>query len=133
MERSHWSRARRAASAPKLRARWPSVVIGDASADRARETAKEIADDGGKAQAALALDVTTEASWTVAVAATMKEFGKLDILVNNAGIFLGKDLMDATMEEWGCLVAINMTGVWLGTKMCAPALAESGKSSRHGS
>ena len=26
-----------------------------------------------------------------------------------------------------------MTGVWLGTKMCAPALAERGKSSRHGS
>ena len=26
-----------------------------------------------------------------------------------------------------------MTGVWLGMKVCAPALAESGKSSRHGS
>jgi NAD(P)-dependent dehydrogenase (short-subunit alcohol dehydrogenase family) len=53
--------------------------------------------------------------------------------VNNAGIFLGKDFMDATAEEWSRLVAINMTGVWLGTKVCAPALAESGKSSRHGS
>jgi len=81
----------------------------------------------------VALDVTTEASWAVAVAAATKQFGKLDILVNNAGIFLGKDLMDATMEDWSRLVAINMTGVWLGTKVCAPALAESGKSSRHGS
>jgi 3(or 17)beta-hydroxysteroid dehydrogenase len=26
-----------------------------------------------------------------------------------------------------------MTGVWLGMKVCAPALAKSGKSSRHGS
>src|SRR6266852_9122744 len=60
-------------------------------------------------------------------------FRSLDILVNNAGIFLGKDLMDATMEDWSRLVAINMTGVWLGTKVCAPALTESGKSSRHGS
>jgi 3(or 17)beta-hydroxysteroid dehydrogenase len=41
--------------------------------------------------------------------------------------------MDATIEDWSRLVAINMTGVWLGTKVCAPALAESGKSSRHGS
>jgi len=41
--------------------------------------------------------------------------------------------MDATMEEWSRLVAVNMTGVWLGTKVCASALAESGKSSRHGS
>jgi NAD(P)-dependent dehydrogenase (short-subunit alcohol dehydrogenase family) len=116
----------------KMAAAGASVVIGDVLVDRARETAKEISDAGGKALA-LALDVATEASWTAAVAAATKKFGKLDILVNNAGIFLGKDLMDATMEDWSRLVAINMTGVWLGTKMCAPALAESGQSSRHGS
>src|SRR5436190_23891539 len=121
-----------AETARKMAAAGASVVVGDVLADRACETAKEITDTGGKALA-LALDVTTEASWTAAVAAATKQFGKLDILVNNAGIFLGKDLMDATMEDWNRLVAINMTGVWLGTKMCAPALAESGKSSRHGS
>src|SRR5438105_4323778 len=121
-----------AETARKMAAARAAVVIGDVLADRARETAKEITDAGGKALA-LALDVTTEASWTAAVAAATKQFGKLDILVNNAGMFLGKDLMDVTMEEWSRLVAINMTGVWLGTKVCAPALAESGKSSRHGS
>src|SRR2546423_1222567 len=121
-----------AETARKMAAAGASVANGDLPADRARETAKEITDAGGKALA-LALDVTTEASWTAAVAAATKQFGKLDILVNNAGIFLGKDLMDATMEDWSRLVAINMTGVWLGTKVCAPALAESGKSSRHGS
>jgi 3(or 17)beta-hydroxysteroid dehydrogenase len=116
----------------KMAAAGASVVIGDVLADRAREMAEEITHAGGEALA-LALDVTTEASWTAAVAAVTKQFGKLDILVNNAGTFLGKDLMDATMEDWTRLVAINMTGVWLGTKVCAPALAESGKSSRHGS
>ena len=121
-----------AETARKMAAAGASVVIGDVLTDRAHETAKEITDAGRKALA-LALDVTTEASWTAAVAAAIKQFGKLDILVNNAGIFLGKDLMDATMEDWSRLVAINMTGVWLGTKVCAPALAESGKSSRHGS
>src|SRR4051794_10555936 len=121
-----------AETARKMVAAGASVVVGDVLADRARETAKEITDGNGKALA-LALDVTSEASWTAAVATATKQFGKLDILVNNAGIFLGKDLMDATMEDWSRLVAINMTGVWLGTKMCAPALAESGKSSRHGS
>jgi 3(or 17)beta-hydroxysteroid dehydrogenase len=121
-----------AETARKMAAAGASVVIGDVLADRARETAEEITHAGGEALA-LALDVTTEASWTAAVAAATKQFGKLDILVNNAGIFLGKDLMDATLEDWTRLVAINMTGVWLGTKVCAPALAESGKSSRHGS
>jgi 3(or 17)beta-hydroxysteroid dehydrogenase len=121
-----------AETARKMAAAGAAVVIGDVLADRGRETAQEIADAGGKALA-LTLDVTTEASWTAAVSAATKEFGKLDILVNNAGIFLGKDLMDASLEDWSRLVAINMTGVWLGTKACAPALAESGKSSRHGS
>jgi NAD(P)-dependent dehydrogenase (short-subunit alcohol dehydrogenase family) len=121
-----------AETARKMAAAGAAVVIGDVLVDRARETAKEITDAGGKALA-LALDVTTEESWSTAVAAATRQFGKLDILVNNAGIFLGKDLMEATLEEWNRLVAINMTGVWLGTKACAPALAESGKSSRHGS
>jgi NAD(P)-dependent dehydrogenase (short-subunit alcohol dehydrogenase family) len=121
-----------AETARKMASAGASVVIGDVLAERARETAREIADAGGKALA-LALDVTAEASWTAAVAAVISQFGKLDILVNNAGIFLGKDLMDATIEDWSRLVAINMTGVWLGTKLCARALAESGKSSRHSS
>jgi 3(or 17)beta-hydroxysteroid dehydrogenase len=121
-----------AETARKMSAAGASVVVGDVLVDRGRETAKEIAEAGGKA-VALALDVTQEASWTAAVAAAIEQFGKLDILVNNAGIFLGKDLMDATMEDWSRLVAINMTGVWLGTKVCAPALADSGRSTRHGS
>jgi 3(or 17)beta-hydroxysteroid dehydrogenase len=121
-----------AETARKMATAGASVVIGDVLADRGRETAKEITEAGGRALA-IALDVSLESSWMAAVTAATKQFGKLDILVNNAGIFLGKDLMDATMEDWGRLVAINMTGVWLGTKVCAPALAESGKSSRHGS
>src|SRR5215813_9694667 len=121
-----------AETARRMAAAGAAVVIGDVLAERVRETAREITDAGGKALP-LALDVTTEESWAAAVAGATKQFGKLDILVNNAGIFLGKDLMEATLEEWNRLVAINMTGVWLGTKACAPALAEAGKSSRHGS
>jgi NAD(P)-dependent dehydrogenase (short-subunit alcohol dehydrogenase family) len=121
-----------AETARRMAAAGASVVIGDVLSERVRETAREITAAGGKALP-LALDVTSEASWAEAVAQATKQFGKLDILVNNAGIFLGKDLMDATLEEWNRLVAINMTGVWLGTKACAPALAESGKTSRHGS
>src|SRR5215467_7052635 len=73
-----------AETARKMAAAGATVVIGDVLADRTRETAKEIAETGGKALA-LTLDVTTEGSWTAAVAATTKKFAKLDILVNNAG------------------------------------------------
>jgi 3(or 17)beta-hydroxysteroid dehydrogenase len=121
-----------AETARRMAAAGATVVLGDVLAERVRDTARAITEARGKALA-LALDVTSEESWAAAVAAATKQFGKLDILVNNAGMFLGKDLMDATLEEWNRLVAINMTGVWLGTKACAPALAESGKTSRHGS
>lgn len=108
------------------------VVIGDVLADRGRETAKEITAAGGEA-IFVALDVTSEASWTSAANAAVMQFGALDILVNNAGMFLGRDFEEATMEEWARLVAINMTGVFLGTKLCAPALRDAAKKSKHGS
>jgi 3(or 17)beta-hydroxysteroid dehydrogenase len=121
-----------AETARKMAAAGAMVIIGDVLADSARRTASEISSAGGRVFA-LALDVTSEAAWAAAVDEAARQFGKLDILVNNAGMFLGKDLMDATMEDWNRLVAVNLMGVWLGTKVCAPALAESGRSSRQGS
>ncbi len=121
-----------AETARRMVAAGASVVIGDVLDERGRETVKEITAAGGKALF-VPLDVTTEGPWKAAVDVTLKQFGKLDILVNNAGMFLGRDFMEASLEEWHKLVAINMTGVYLGTKLCAPALAESGATSRHGS
>ena len=121
-----------AETARRMVAAGASVVIGDVLDERGRETEKEITAAGGKALF-VPLDVTTEGPWKAAVDVTLKQFGKLDILVNNAGMFLGRDFMEASLEEWHKLVAINMTGVYLGTKLCAPALAESGATSRHGS
>jgi NAD(P)-dependent dehydrogenase (short-subunit alcohol dehydrogenase family) len=75
------------------------------------------------------LDVTSEKDWTAAVAAAIARFGKLDILVNNAGLFLGKDIEAASLGEWERLCAVNLTGVFLGTKLCLPALREAAQQS----
>ena len=109
-----------------------SVMIGDILEERGRQTVAEIGKAGGKA-AFVPLDVTTEAGWTAAVDATTKTFGKLDILVNNAGIFLGRSFEEASLDEWHRLVSINLTGVFLGTRVAAPALREAGLKSAHGS
>jgi NAD(P)-dependent dehydrogenase (short-subunit alcohol dehydrogenase family) len=53
--------------------------------------------------------------------------------VNNAGVFTGLSIEEATLADWQKLVAVNMTGVFLGTKLCAPALREAAKGSPHGS
>ena len=79
------------------------------------------------------LDVTREEDWTAAVDLATGRFGKLDILVNNAGVFIGKSIEEISLDEWNRLVAVNMTGVFLGTKLAAPALRDAAKASEHGS
>ncbi|CAN5917136.1 glucose 1-dehydrogenase [soil metagenome] len=108
------------------------VVIGDVLDERGRQTAKEIESAGGQALY-VSLDVTQEASWAAAMAATLQKFGQLDVLLNNAGIFNGKGVEDATIEEWNRLVAVNLTGVVLGTRAALPHLKESGARNEHGS
>jgi 3(or 17)beta-hydroxysteroid dehydrogenase len=54
------------------------------------------------------------------------------VLVNNAGIFNGKGVEEASLDEWNRLVAVNLTGVVLGTRAALPPLKESGAKSTHG-
>jgi NAD(P)-dependent dehydrogenase (short-subunit alcohol dehydrogenase family) len=108
------------------------VVIGDVLEERGRQTVRDIEKAGGQALF-VPLDVTQEASWAAAMDATVKAYGKLDILVNNAGIFVGKGVEDASMEEWHRLVAVNLTGVVLGTRAALPHLKAAAKSAPHGS
>jgi 3(or 17)beta-hydroxysteroid dehydrogenase len=108
------------------------VAIGDVLDERGRETARSIADTGDAA-IYLHLDVTREEDWAAAIAATVARFGGLDILVNNAGLFLGKGIEEASLDEWHRLCAVNLTGVFLGTKHALPALRERARQSLHGS
>ena len=103
------------------------VTIGDVLDERGRETAAAIG------AAFVHLDVTSEADWQAAVAAGGGASGGLDILVNNAGIFLGKGIEEASLEEWHRLAAVNLAGVFLGTKLALPALREAARKSPHGS
>ena len=61
------------------------VVIGDVLDDEGRQTEAAINELGGECLY-VHLDVSSEESWTSAVAETVARFGKLNILVNNAGV-----------------------------------------------
>src|SRR5579884_2937820 len=105
------------------------VVVADVLDERGRETVRALGADALYHH----LDVTSEDDWRAAVAAAAGQFGGLDILVNNAGLFLGKGIEEASLEEWHRLAAVNLTGVFLGTKLALPALRERGAGSPHGS
>ena len=108
------------------------LVVGDVLDDRGREAVATITAAGAQAEY-VHLDVTREQDWRAAVDLAVGRFGKLDILVNNAGVFFGKGIEEISLDEWNKLVAVNMTGVFLGTRLAAPALRDAGKSSEHGS
>jgi len=108
------------------------VVVADVLDERGRETVRSLESAGGEALYAH-LDVTREEDWVAAIAVVTDRFGQLDILVNNAGIFLGKSLEEASLADWHRLCGVNLTGVFLGTKLALPALREAAQRSPHGS
>ena len=108
------------------------VAIGDILDERGQQTVAELKAAGGEAMY-VHLDVTSESDWTASVNAVVAKFGGLDILVNNAGMFLGKGSEEATLADWHRLCGINLTGVFLGSKLALPALRERAKTSPQGS
>ena len=101
------------------------VVIGDILEMEGHQTEAEVNEVGGECLFVM-LDVTNEAQWQGAVAATVARFGKLDILVNNAGIFRGNPVEDTTTQEWDQIMDINAKGVFLGTKLAIPEMRKAG-------
>lgn len=75
----------------------------------------------------MALDVREEQGWVYTAAQVRARFGRLDILVNNAGIVLPPTPVTAlSLSAWQRLMAVNVEGVFLGTKTMLPLLRENG-------
>src|SRR5205814_4517824 len=72
------------------------------------------------------LDVTKEDDWLAAVALAETRYGKLNVLVNNAGILIRKTIEETTEEDWDRIMAVNVKGVFLGTKAAIPAMRRAG-------
>lgn len=115
-----------AAHARAIVAQGGRVVIGDLLAADGRELASELGHDHA---AFVDLDVTDEASWDAAVAATVARFGGLNVLINNAGIFTRGSVSTATVDDWRRTIDIDLTGVFLGMHASIPALEASGNAS----
>jgi NAD(P)-dependent dehydrogenase (short-subunit alcohol dehydrogenase family) len=102
-----------------------AVVIADVLDEMGEAVAADIAASQGRARF-IRTDVSAEADWRKLIDQTIATYGRLDILVNNAGIS-GSAVGDGqTLEGWNRLIAINQTGVFLGTSLGAEAMARSG-------
>jgi NAD(P)-dependent dehydrogenase (short-subunit alcohol dehydrogenase family) len=71
-------------------------------------------------------DVTDPASWSDLVGEIDARYHRLDVLVNNAGISRGLDVRGTTLDEWNAVLAVDLTGAFLGIQACVPLLTRTG-------
>ncbi len=98
------------------------VVVADINADGGQATVRDI----GASALFVPLDVTDEDAWVVAVEHAVADFGGLDILVNCAGIGVAGDFWDTSLGDWNAVLAVNLTGTFLGCKHAVLAMREAG-------
>ena len=89
------------------------------------ETVHEIANSGREALAA-ACDVTDGKSVEAAIAKVVEMFGRLDIVVNNAGAVIVATVENTSEEDWGRMLAANLTSTFLVSRAALSSLRRSG-------
>jgi NAD(P)-dependent dehydrogenase (short-subunit alcohol dehydrogenase family) len=119
------------AVAERYLAEGAEVVLSDldaADSAHASETMARL----GQAASYVQADVTQEADWERARDLVMARHGKLHILVNNAGTDLTGPVETLAIDAWRKIMAINVDGVFLGTKTFVPMMSESGTAVKGG-
>jgi glucose 1-dehydrogenase len=103
-----------------------AVVVDYAShPEPAHDTIEEIERAGGRAVSVRA-DVTNPEDVRTLVQRSVQEFGRLDILVNNAGVEHKMLFLQIPLEIWNKIIAITLTGPWLGCQEAAEQMISQG-------
>jgi NAD(P)-dependent dehydrogenase (short-subunit alcohol dehydrogenase family) len=98
------------------------VIVADVMEDEGKAVAESIKSNRGEARFQR-LDVSSEADWDAAVAATLAAYGKIDILINNAGVS-GSDPDRLSIATWDRQMSINAKGVFLGMRAVIPVMQQ---------
>ena len=114
------------ASALLLASHGAVVAVADLDAAAGEETVAAILARGGTA-VFLRLDVSDPAALADTLTAIVDAYGALDVLHNNAGIVTGfPDFPDCAPERIATVVAVNLTGTLVATRLAAEAMRPTG-------
>ncbi len=114
--------------AQALAAAGATVMIADL-----QESGAQIAEALGEGHGFVRHDVTDEASWERAVAATVEQLGGLDILVNNAGVEITELVTELDPDHVRRQLEVNILGTALGLKHGLRAMRPGGAAGNGGS
>lgn len=73
------------------------------------------------------VDVTDEASMKAMIATTLEITGRIDVLCNNAAIGSSADTLACSPADWDHVFAVNVRGVFLGTRCVLPTMLGAGR------
>ncbi len=73
------------------------------------------------------LDVTSEPNWQSAMELVLRTAGRLDIAVQCAGIASASPVAELNLEDWRRVMAVNLEGVFLGTKHAIRTMRQHGQ------
>src|SRR3712207_2752697 len=97
--------------------------------DEAKEIVDQVEGSGGRAISVQA-DVSSPADVKNLVNKAVEEFGRLDVMVNNAGTEEKMPFLETPLEVWNRIIAVNLTGAWLGCQEAARQMVSQGGSGR---
>ncbi|MCH8192126.1 MAG: SDR family oxidoreductase [Chloroflexi bacterium] len=104
-----------------------AVVVAEIDAERGEETVRLARETGGRATF-VQTDVTQPEAVEAAVAAALREYGRLDVMYNNAGFSMNEEqgVVDTPIEVWNQTYSVNLFGSYLFCKYAIPELAKAG-------
>ncbi len=104
-----------------LHAAGASLVVGDLLDDEGRDLVATLGDRARFVH----LDVTDEDAWAGAVGVA-RDLGGVHVLVNNAGIANAGRVERYGREPWDAVIAVNLTGTYLGVRAVVPDMKAAG-------
>ncbi len=101
------------------------VALADLDTDAAEGVASDIGEAGGETLV-VKTDVTRAADVEALVGEVVRGWDGLDVMVNNAGVEHKMPFLETPLETWETVIAVNLTGPWLGCQMAARQMVSQG-------
>jgi 3-oxoacyl-[acyl-carrier protein] reductase len=102
------------------------IVIADRATEEQVQGVIAAIGDHGREALFVRTDVSDEASVRAMADQAIARFGRVDILVNGAGIFAESLLENMAVEDWDRVMATNLRGVFLCSRMLIGQMLERG-------